>query len=228
VTRRGLDGARGRARPIVTLGDPNAAVLRARSEEVRRVDRRVRRLVADMLRSMRRARGIGLAAPQIGVPLRVVVADIGAGPLAIINPRLRRRAGTQVGLEGCLSIPGVYGDVRRAKRIEVEGRTIRGRPVIVRSEDLLARVWQHEIDHLNGILFTDPGRLLRRRRPPRVRPAPRMGRTRRAARAGPPPSARPAPRMSRTSRAARPGPPPPPSRRPRPSRIAPPRDLARR
>ena len=131
------------------------------------VDRTIRRLVADMLASMRRAGGIGLAAPQIGVPLRVVVADIGAGPLAIVNPRLRRRGGTQVGVEGCLSIPGVFGDVRRARRIEVEGRSVGGRRILVRSQDLLARVFQHEIDHLNGVLFIDPGRLLRRRRRPR-------------------------------------------------------------
>lgn len=132
------------------------------------VDRTIRRLVADMLASMRRAQGIGLAAPQIGVPLRVVVADVGAGPVAIVNPRLRRRGGTQVGIEGCLSIPGVFGDVRRARRIEVEGRSVRGRRILVRSQDLLARVFQHEIDHLNGVLFIDPGRLLRRRRRPRA------------------------------------------------------------
>jgi peptide deformylase len=167
VTPHALDGVRGRARPVVILDAPNAAVLRSRSTAVRRVDARIRRLVADMLRSMRRAEGIGLAAPQIGVPRRVIVADIGTGPLAIINPRLRRRAGVQVGLEGCLSIPGVYGDVRRAREIVVEGLTVRGRPLLMRSEDLLARVWQHEIDHLNGILFTDPGRLVRRRRPRR-------------------------------------------------------------
>jgi peptide deformylase len=128
------------------------------------VDRQIRRLLADMVRSMQRAGGIGLAAPQIGVPLRVVVVDIGSGPLALVNPRLRRREGAQVGIEGCLSIPGVYGDVRRAQRIEVEGRNARGRRVVLRSRDLLARVFQHEIDHLNGVLFTDPGRLMRRRR----------------------------------------------------------------
>ena len=131
------------------------------------VDRTIRRLVADMLVSMRRAGGIGLAAPQIGVPLRVVVADAGTGPLAVVNPRVRRRGGTQVGTEGCLSIPGVYGDVRRARRVEVEGRNVRGRRIVIRSRDLLARVFQHEIDHLNGVLITDPGRLLRRRRRPR-------------------------------------------------------------
>jgi peptide deformylase len=131
---------------------------------VPRVDRAVRRLVADMVLSMRRARGVGLAAPQIGVPLRVVVADIGDGPLALINPRLRRRGGAVVGIEGCLSIPGVYGDVRRAQRVEVEALNLRGRRILVRSQDLLARVFQHEIDHLNGVLFIDSGRLIRRRR----------------------------------------------------------------
>jgi peptide deformylase len=164
---------RGRARRIVTLRDRDAGVLRKRSRAVAVVDRGIRQLIADMVLSMRGADGIGLAAPQIGVPLRVVVIDIGAGALAIVNPRLRRRAGTQVGLEGCLSIPGVYGDVRRAQRVEVEGRNTRGRRVVVRTRDLLARVFQHEIDHLNGVLFTDPGRLIRRRR---LRPRPRRGR----------------------------------------------------
>ncbi len=125
-----------------------------------------------MIRSMRRAGGVGLAAPQIGIPLRVVVADVGRGPLAVVNPRLRRREGTQVGIEGCLSMPGVYGEVSRAQKVEVEGRSPWGRRVVVRSRNLLARVFQHEVDHLNGVLFTDPGRLIRRlRRPGRRRRA---------------------------------------------------------
>jgi peptide deformylase len=168
AARVGAMGAlRGRARRIVTLRDPKAAVLRTRCRPVPTVDRRIRQLVADMLVSMRRANGIGLAAPQIGIPLRVVIAEVGPGPLAVVNPRLRKRTGVQLGIEGCLSIPGVYGDVRRAQRVEVEGRNIRGRRIVVRGRDLLARVFQHEIDHLNGVLFTDPGRLIRRRRPPR-------------------------------------------------------------
>ncbi len=163
---------RGRARRIVTLGDPDAGVLRKRSRAVSVVDRSVRALIADMIHSMRRSGGIGLAAPQIGIPLRVVVADIGHGPVVMVNPRLRRCEGTEVGIEGCLSIPGVYGKVRRAQRVEVEGRSPWGRRVVVRSRDLLARVFQHEIDHLNGVLFTDPGRLIRRlRRPGRRRRA---------------------------------------------------------
>jgi peptide deformylase len=164
LTKSALNGVRGRARSIVTLRDLNAGILRKRCRAVPVVDRAIRRLVADMILSMRRARGVGLAAPQIGVPLRVLVVDIGTGPLAVINPRLRRRAGAEVGIEGCLSIPGVYGDVRRAQRIEVEALNLRGRRIVVRSQDLLARVFQHEIDHLNGVLFTDPGRLIRWRR----------------------------------------------------------------
>ncbi len=155
---------RGRARRIVTLADPDAGVLRKRSRAVPVVDRRVRVLIADMIQSMRRAGGIGLAAPQIGIPLRIVVAETGRGALAVVNPRLRRRAGSAVGIEGCLSIPGVYGEVSRAQRVEVEGRSLWGRRVVVRSRDLLARVFQHEVDHLNGVLFTDAGRLIRRLR----------------------------------------------------------------
>ncbi len=153
--------ARGRARRIVTLTDPDAGILRRRSRAVPGVGRSIRVLIADMIRSMRRAGGIGLAAPQIGIPLRVVVADVGGGPLAVVNPPLRRRGRAQVGIEGCLSIPGVYGEVSRAARVEVEGRSPSGRRVVVRSRDLLARVFQHEVDHLNGVLFTDPGRLIR-------------------------------------------------------------------
>ena len=153
---------RGRARRIVTLRDREAGVLRRRARAVRAVDRNIRALIADMIRSMRRARGVGLAAPQIGVPLRVVVAEVGRGPIAVVNPRLRRREGREVGVEGCLSIPGVYGEVSRAQRIEVEGRSPSGRRVVVRSRGLLARVFQHEVDHLNGVLFIDPGRLIRR------------------------------------------------------------------
>jgi peptide deformylase len=78
-----------------------------------------------------------------------------------VNPRLRRRGGTEVAIEGCLSIPGTYGEVSRAQRVDVEGQSAWGRRVVVRSRDLLARVFQHEVDHLNGVLFTDPGRLVR-------------------------------------------------------------------
>jgi peptide deformylase len=122
---------------------------------VPRVDRDVRRLIADMLVTMRRARGVGLAAPQVGVPWRVLVADPGTGPLALVNPVYRRRWGSQVGPEGCLSIPGTVALIRRAEGVEVAGRNALGRGVVVRATGLLARVLQHEIDHLNGVLILD-------------------------------------------------------------------------
>lgn len=146
---------RGRRRRIVTTGDADAGVLRARSKRVPAVDASVRKLIADMLATMRGAGGVGLAAPQIGVPLRVLVAEIGHRPLALVNPRLWRRWGSQVGSEGCLSIPGFYVDVRRALGVVVKGQSPRGRRVVVRGKGLLARILQHEIDHLNGVLLTD-------------------------------------------------------------------------
>lgn len=176
LARVGLRGVRGRRRRIVTTGDADAGVLRARSKRVRAVDTSIRKLIADMLATMRGASGVGLAAPQIGVPLRVIVAEIGRDPLALVNPRLRRRWGSQVGPEGCLSIPGLYADVRRALGVVVEGYNARGRRVVVRGRGLLARALQHEVDHLNGVLLTDriPGRRFRTL-PPRTAPRRRAG-----------------------------------------------------
>ncbi len=130
-------------------------MLRSRSRPVTIVDASIRRLVADMLTTMRHARGVGLAAIQVGVPLRVMVADAGPGPVVLVNPRMRRRWGTQVGPEGCLSIPGAVGTVRRARGVEVDGRSLLGRRVVVRGTGFLARIIQHELDHLNGVLFID-------------------------------------------------------------------------
>ncbi len=161
---------RGYVRRIVTLGDPDGAVLRSRSRPIPVVDRAIRRLIADMLVTMRRARGVGLAAVQVGVPLRVLIADAGTGPVVVVNPRTRRRRGSQVGQEGCLSIPGTYGTVRRAQEVEVHGRNARGRRIIVRGAGLLARVLQHEIDHLNGVLFIDRIAAEARRARPKERP----------------------------------------------------------
>jgi peptide deformylase len=167
----GLRYVRGRARRIVTIGDPDAGKLRERARDVPAVDGSIRKLIADMRATMRRNRGIGLAAPQIGVPLRVLVAGPRRPALALVNPRFRERRGRQVGPEGCLSIPGIYADVRRARHVVVDGRNAQGRRVTVRGSGLFARVLQHEIDHLNGVLFIDrvsPHRLVRRPRPLRA------------------------------------------------------------
>ena len=142
-------------RRIITIHDPDAPILRRRSRPVLRCSGEIRALIQEMLEVMYASGGIGLAAPQLGVPLRVIVADIGGGPLALVNPRVLRRSGTQAGPEGCLSIPGVAGIVKRPRRIVVTGKTQSGRKKTLIAEDLLARVILHEVDHLNGILFID-------------------------------------------------------------------------
>ncbi|HEV2283729.1 MAG TPA: peptide deformylase, partial [bacterium] len=139
----------------MTVTDAAGAVLRRRSRAVPRVDAAIRRLIADMAVTMRHAEGVGLAAVQIGVPLRVILADTGRGLLALVNPRLRRRSGAAVADEGCLSVPGVVAPVRRALRITVDGTLVTGQQVGLRATGYVARILQHEIDHLNGVLFLD-------------------------------------------------------------------------
>ncbi len=104
---------------------------------------------------MRAANGVGLAAPQLGILQRIFVYDAGDGFQAIINPKILGRKGEQVGVEGCLSIPGLQGDVLRANEVVVKGMDQFGKPVRIRGEGLTARVIQHENDHLDGILFID-------------------------------------------------------------------------
>ncbi|MBI4278484.1 MAG: peptide deformylase [Armatimonadetes bacterium] len=140
---------------MVTLASPGAAILRRRAGSVARVSREVRELLADMLEIMYASNGVGLAAPQVGVGVRAIVADAGRGPLLLVNPRITRRSGRQVGIEGCLSVPGVVAEVERWTKVVVRARNRRGWQVEVEAEDLMARVLQHEIDHLNGILFLD-------------------------------------------------------------------------
>ncbi|MFQ6059570.1 MAG: peptide deformylase [Anaerolineae bacterium] len=147
---------------IITYPDP---VLLSESQAVPRVTRRVRRLARDMLETMYAAPGVGLAAPQVGVRQRVIVVDVGEGPITLINPEITAADGEQVGLEGCLSLPDLVGEVRRAEWVVVSGLNRRGRPITVEGEGLLARALQHEVDHLDGILFIarieDPMRLWR-------------------------------------------------------------------
>jgi peptide deformylase len=135
---------------ILTYPNP---ILLARARAVARVASPVQRLAHDMLETMYPAAGIGLAAPQVGVQKRVVVVDVGEGPLVLVNPTIYAAEGEQLGLEGCLSLPDLVGEVRRAEWVTVNGLNGQGRPVRLESEGLLARVLQHEIDHLDGILF---------------------------------------------------------------------------
>jgi peptide deformylase len=142
---------------------PGNEILLRPARRVTRINRRVQRLAGDMLETLHAAGGAGLAAPQVGAAVRVIVADVGQGPIVLINPEISEMEGEQIGLEGCLSLPDLVGEVRRAERLAVCGLDRSGQAVTLQGEGLLARVLQHEIDHLDGILYiarlTEPGRL---------------------------------------------------------------------
>lgn len=130
-------------------------VLRQKAQKVKRVTKRLQRLLDDMLETMHHADGVGLAAPQVGQSLRAIVVDVGQGPLQLINPEIVAAGGQQTDLEGCLSIPGRVGYVTRAAEVVVTGLDRSGQPARIEGTGLLARALQHEIDHLDGILFVD-------------------------------------------------------------------------
>lgn len=134
-------------------GDP---VLRQVAKPVPEVTSNIQKLLTDLAETMYDSgNGIGLAANQIGILKRALVVDIGEGLIELVNPEVVESSGEQLGVEGCLSIPGVQGDVLRANHVTVKGWNRNGEDVEITAEGLLARVLLHEIDHLNGILFTD-------------------------------------------------------------------------
>jgi len=138
---------------IRTIGDP---VLKTPGEKVDSFDGALRALVDDMFETMYAAPGVGLAAPQVGLSLRLFVFDDGDDEKgAVANPIITLREGEQVEDEGCLSIPGIYHPTPRAMRVRVEGRDVHGEPVAMEGEELLARIFQHETDHLDGQLYID-------------------------------------------------------------------------
>jgi peptide deformylase len=138
---------------IRTLGDP---VLKAPAAPVTAFDRALRRLRDDMLETMYDAPGVGLAGPQVGISQRLFVLDDGeTGPTFVANPVLADPAGELLEEEGCLSIPGPYAPTRRSAEITCRGLDVRGRPIELRGSGLLARILQHETDHLDGILYID-------------------------------------------------------------------------
>ncbi len=138
--------------PIRLFGDP---VLRTRAEPVLDFDKELRGLVADLTETMLDAPGAGLAAPQIGVGLRVFTYNVEGVVGHLVNPRLELSEEEQCGPEGCLSFPGLLFDTRRALRVVARGQDVHGEPVTIEGSDLLARAIQHETDHLDGILFVD-------------------------------------------------------------------------
>ena len=137
---------------IRTFGDP---VLREKARPVESFDDALRRLAEDMIVTMHEAPGVGLAAPQVGRPLRLIVFDIGEGARALVNPTLYDDWGEQIGEEGCLSLPGLYFPVRRREHVAAKGFDLEGHEVTIEATELLARVLQHELDHLEGVLFID-------------------------------------------------------------------------
>jgi len=144
-------------RPIVKYGDP---VLHSAAEPVETVDDGIRSLLADMVETMYAAPGIGLAAPQIGVPLRVIVIDLSVGEdrgklIQLVNPEMLESDGEQREEEGCLSIPGYGGSPTRPGRVRVRGLGPDGEERVYEGTELLARAFCHEIDHINGLVFVD-------------------------------------------------------------------------
>ena len=138
---------------IRTFGDP---VLKQRAEEVTEIDGRIARLAEEMHVSMKEAHGVGLAAPQIGVSRRLFVYEIGdSGPRTMINPVIVEADGEWEHEEGCLSVPGLYFQVTRAKRVLVRGYDLDGRPISAEGEEMEAKLFQHEVDHLDGRLLLE-------------------------------------------------------------------------
>jgi peptide deformylase len=148
---------------IVTVED-NDAVLRKRAEPVKKFTPKVRRLVRNLIETMQEAPGVGLAAPQVGISQRIIVIDVpeeegqplAGKPFALINPRVEPTSSeTEEGMEGCLSVPGLVGEVMRPTTIHVRARNEWGKPLDFQAGGFVARVIQHEADHLEGILFVD-------------------------------------------------------------------------
>lgn len=139
---------------LKVLRYPNP-VLKKKAKTVKRVDAYVKSLIDDMEDTMRASNGIGLAAPQVGESLRIIMVDIGEGLHILINPKIIKKAGDQEFVEACLSVPGVNGPVTRSLKLTLTGLDRNGKKIEIEAEGLLAIVFQHEIDHLDGKVFID-------------------------------------------------------------------------
>lgn len=140
-------------RNIVKYPDP---ILREQAKPVTKFNNHLHKLLDDMAETMYEALGVGLAAPQVAILKRVIVVDIGEGLIEMVNPEIIEKKGEQISPpEGCLSIPNLSGEVRRAQWIKLHGQDRHGNPIEMEAEGYLARAFQHEVDHLNGVLFID-------------------------------------------------------------------------
>jgi peptide deformylase len=149
---------------IYTIDNPQQAeVLRSKSRKIQRVTPKLLALAEEMLETMHQANGVGLAAPQVGVPLRLFVVELPEDEekgqprqtYILFNSEIVKGKGEQISYEGCLSIPGYLGEVARYEQITIKALDEKGQPVRLKAEEYLARVFQHEIDHLDGVLYTD-------------------------------------------------------------------------
>ena len=139
--------------PILKHPDP---VLRRKAKRVSHVDESLNRLIDNMIETMYQASGAGLAAPQVGVSLKIAVIGIpDEEVIVLVNPELVKKLGERVVIEGCLSVPGYRGEIKRAEKVTVKALDRNGKAFRIKADDLLAEVLEHEIDHLNGILYID-------------------------------------------------------------------------
>ena len=130
--------------------------LRQKSKRVKAIDGSIKKLIGNMIEIMHSASGVGLAAPQVGVPLRVIVIGMPEEEnIVLINPEIVRRSGERWVTEGCLSIPGYFGEIKRAESVRVKGRDLSGKEIRIKADELVAQALEHEIDHLNGVLYID-------------------------------------------------------------------------
>lgn len=140
-------------RAIRVLPDP---VLRQKAKKVSKIDKSVQQLIDDMIETMRSASGVGLAANQIGIPLKIAVIEIpGDEIIVLVNPEIIKKEGERIIGEACLSVPGYHGELKRSVRVKVKARDRQGRSIRIKGEELLAQALEHEIDHLSGILYID-------------------------------------------------------------------------
>jgi len=142
---------------ILEIKKFNEPVLRKKCKKVRKIDKKIKKLVVDMAQTMKKEQGIGLAAPQVNVLRRVIVVQTdlqGQRILGLVNPKITKMSKEkEKDMEGCLSFPGIFLEIKRAKEVKVKGLDINGKKVNLKAKGLLARVLQHEIDHLDGVLF---------------------------------------------------------------------------
>lgn len=139
--------------PIRRFGDP---VLRQKAKRISKVDKSIRRLVDDMIETMHDAHGVGLAAPQVGVSLRLIIIEASEGDIQVlVNPEIVKSNGERIVDEGCLSLPGYVGEVARSTQVTVKAQNLDGKEIRIKANELLAQALEHEIDHVNGVLFVD-------------------------------------------------------------------------